>query len=98
MPYSEAELDEIGGDPARLRAYWWLMAMHHKRLAREYRARSRAVSLRHPTTNYLPAFEDGEDDIRWADTLDRVSDAILENIDDFVSSTLKDSPAPAGES
>ena len=30
MPYSDADMTEIERDPARLRAYYWRMAMHWK--------------------------------------------------------------------
>jgi hypothetical protein len=33
MPYTETDLEEIARDRARLRAWWWRMAMHHLRLA-----------------------------------------------------------------
>lgn len=35
MPYSEKELDEIQYDPVRMKAYFWHVAMHAKRRARD---------------------------------------------------------------
>lgn len=94
MPYSDQELEEIERDPERLRAWWWHMAMHHKRLARKYRERSRSTGESHPVTNYRPQFEEGFDLVRWARVLESVSGAILENMDALVESTLvKDEPA-----
>ncbi len=89
MPYSEQEIEEISRDPVRLRAYFWKVAMNAQRQARRYRKSSRAVGAQHPVTNYRPAFEEGREDARWADTLDRFSSAILDNIDAFVDSTVE---------
>ncbi len=89
MPYSGEELEEIERDPARLRAYFWHIAMHNRRLARRERAASRAVGCSHPVTNYLPAFEEGADKIRLANLSDRLADLILEHIDGLVDSCLK---------
>ena len=87
--YSEQEMHEIGRDPVRLRAYFWRVAMNAKRTARRYRAASRAVGVEHPVTNYRRAFDEGQEDMRWADTLDRFSAAILDNLDAFVETTLE---------
>lgn len=88
MPYSDRELREIERDPVRLRAWWWHMAQHHRRLAREYRHKSQSTGKWHPVTNYSYEFAKGRKDIRWANTLDRVSAMVLENIDALVESTL----------
>lgn len=89
MPYSEQEMQDICRDPERLCAYFWRVAMNAKRTAKRNRERSRGVGLSHPVNNYRPAFEEGYDDVRWAETLDRFSAAILDNLDALVESTLE---------
>lgn len=89
MPYSEEEMAAIARDPERLRAYFWRVAMNAQRRARRYRAASRSVGVAHPVTNYRSVFDEGHEDVRWADTLDRFSAAILDNLDAFVETTLE---------
>lgn len=95
MTYSDEEMKEIERDPVRLRAYFWRVATNMRRTAKRNRAQSRAIGKGHPITNYLPAFEEGQDLIRWAKTLDNVADHVLENIDVIVESMLvTDEPVP----
>jgi plasmid stability protein len=70
--YSDRDLDSIARDRDRLRAYYWRMAQHHRRLAAEHRRTSRAN---------LVSFEEGRDLLRWAGTLERVADIVLDNLD-----------------
>lgn len=88
MAFSHEELEEIGCNAVRLHAWWHHIAMHHQRLARQKRAASRQMGVHHPVTNYRPQFEEGHDLIQWADALDRTSQAILENLDALVRTTL----------
>lgn len=90
--YSEHDMHEIARDPDRLRAYYWRVAMNAKRMARRSREASQNVGVVHPVTNYRPAFDEGREDVRWADTLDRFSAAILDNLDAWVESTLEREP------
>lgn len=88
MTYSDEEMREIERDPVRLRAYFWRVATNMRRMAANNRAKSRATGLHHPVSNYLPAFEEGADEVRWADTYDRVADAVLGDLDTLVETTL----------
>lgn len=78
MTYSDLDLAEIPHDRTRLRAYYWRMAHHHRRLAAEHRRDARRVS-----------FAEGADLIRWAGILDRLSMLVLDNIDALVDSTYE---------
>lgn len=89
MPYSDHELEEIGRDPIRLRAWWWHMAMRHQRFAREKRELSRMIGRDHPVTNYRERFDEGYDLIRWAIVSDRVASVILDDIELFIRTTLE---------
>ena len=92
MTYSDEEMAEIERDPVRLKAYFWNVVQGMRRIAAKNRARSQATGVNHPVTNYLPAFEEGADAIHWANTLDRVADCILEDLDAWVTSTLVGAP------
>lgn len=86
MPYSEHDLNEIGRDPIRLRAFYWHMEQHWKRLAREYRAQSHAQARKVVGETY----EMGAKLLDWAGTLERCADMLEKhgNVDLFVRSTL----------
>ncbi len=87
-PYTDREMRAIERDPKRLRGYFWRVAMNARRMAAENRARSQQTGIAHPTTNYRPAFAEGRDMIADADTMERFSKTILDNIDVLVKTTL----------
>jgi hypothetical protein len=89
MPYSETDLAEIPHDRARLRAWWWRMAIHHKRLAKQYRRESKMTAIEHSPVGYRPAFDEGADLLRWAGILEDLSAVVLENLDSLVESTYE---------
>lgn len=91
MSYSEAQLEDIERDPVRLRAYFWHVAMNAQRIARRNRAMSRRLAVSHPVTNYRPVFDEGHELLSKAALMDRFSRAILDNIDAFVDSTVRQS-------
>jgi hypothetical protein len=84
MTYGEADLAEIPHDKARLRAWWWRMAMHHKRLAKQYRRDAHTTS-----------FAEGADLVHWARVLEDLSVIVLDNIDALVESTYEDATLDA---
>jgi hypothetical protein len=43
MPYSDDDMFEIERDPVRLKAYFWHIAQHWRRMATQHRARSQAM-------------------------------------------------------
>ena len=88
-------MKEICRDRDRLRRYFAGVAMNARRVSLEKRRKSRAMGLAHPVTNYRPVFEEGRDLAHWADTLERFSNAIIENIDALVESTLETKPPAA---
>lgn len=90
MPYSEQELEEIGRDPVRLRAWWWRVGTNQQRMALTNRRRSRALaSINHVVTDYQDSYEDGADMVRWAGVNERMSTFILGNIDACVRGSLE---------
>jgi hypothetical protein len=89
MPYSDQEMEEIARDPTRLRAWWWHIAKHNQRLARNKRERSRRTGQQHSVINYLPRFEEGAELVRHADMSDNLANAVLDNIDALVRSSLE---------
>lgn len=88
MPYTEKELYAMEFDPIKAKQYFWRCAMGMRRTAKQNRLASRATGVSHPVTNYKYAFEEGRDLITEAKHLDRVADAVLENIDALVQSCL----------
>lgn len=80
MTYSAKALNEIPRDCARLRAYFWRMAQHHRQLAAEHRRDTRANRV---------DFEEGCDLIRQAGVLERVASVVLANFDELVESTYE---------
>lgn len=97
MAYTEKDLEEISRDPERLRRYFAGVAMNARRMALRDRQKSRRMGLAHPVTGYRTAFEEGRDLMRWADTMEAFADAITENIDAFVESSLARQPKPAAK-
>jgi hypothetical protein len=89
MVYTEKDLEEISRDPDRLRRYFAGVAMNARRMALRDRRKSKRMGLAYPVTGYRPVFEDGRDLMRWAETMEAVAAAIIENIDAFVESSLK---------
>ena len=89
MPYTEKDMEEISRDPERLRRYFTGVAMNARRMALRDRQKSRRMGLSYPVTGYRAVFEEGRDLMRWAATLEAVADAIIENIDAFVESSLE---------
>jgi hypothetical protein len=87
-PSSDREMRAIERDPARLRGYFWRVAMNARRIAAENRRLSQETGIRHPTTNYRAAFAEGRDLIADAEWMDRFSAAILKDIDLIVETTL----------
>jgi hypothetical protein len=92
MTYSDADLAEIPRDRARLRAWWWRMAQHHKRLAKQYRRESKMTAIEHSPVGYRPAFDEGADLIHWAGILDHLSEIVLDNLDALVESSYEGGP------
>jgi len=92
MSYSEQELEEIGRDPVRLRAYFWRVATNMKRMAARNRTESRQTGELHPVTNYLAKHYEGQDLMHWAGVLDTCGDLILEDLDQWVDSCLEKDP------
>jgi hypothetical protein len=78
--YSAEALDGIARDRDRLRAYYWHMAQHHRRLAAEHHRTLRSN---------MASFDEGRDLLHWAGTLERVSATILDNLDAIVESTYE---------
>lgn len=100
MPYSERELEEIGRDPVRLRAYVWHMEQHWRRLARLYRIESQVQARKVVGETY----EMGLDLLKQASHMERSADALRDymNADLFVRSTIDPAvctckPSRAGE-
>ena len=94
MPYSEQDMYEIERDPVRLKAYYWHMVHHWRRLAARKREKSRHTGECHPVTNYLPHFEKGREELRWAEILERCAEVIEKDIDAWVENTLeRDEPS-----
>jgi hypothetical protein len=87
MPYSETDMEAIERDPVRLRAYYWHMTQHWRRMAREMRDASRQTGRAHPVTNYRPAFLEGREEMRHAEVLERLAEHVSENIDALVETT-----------
>lgn len=77
MTCFDKHYEEIERDPARLRACYWHMTMHWKRLAARYRYNSRRGHV------------DGADLVRRAAVLERCAEIIADHIDVFVDSTSK---------
>lgn len=86
MPYSDKDLSEIGLNPVRLRAYYWHMEKHWRRLAREYRGQSQTQARMVVGDTY----ERGADLLENADHIERCADFIRDygNADLFVRSSL----------
>jgi hypothetical protein len=80
MPYTEQDLDEIPRSRDRLKAYYWRVAMNARRLAAEHRRAIRANKA---------SFDEGQDLLRWAGSLERVAAVILANIDELVETTFE---------
>lgn len=100
MPYSERDLEEIGRDPVRLRAYFWHMEQHWRRLARGYRFKSQMQARKVVGETY----ETGHDLLRQASHMERSADALRDHInaDLFVRSTIDPAvctckPSPVGQ-
>lgn len=77
MSYSESEMDEIERDPVRLRGYFWRVAMTNKRLAAQSRKEARTAS-----------YDQGARLIHDAEVSEAFSQAILDNLDVLVKSSL----------
>lgn len=88
MPYSERDLEEIGRDPVRLRAWVWHMVQHHKRLARKQRAQAYRVSQFCTVGFGEDDVEEGRDLLKWADISERMAKFMEENIDRWVRFSL----------
>jgi hypothetical protein len=82
MTYSEAWIKEAEKDPVKARQYFWCVAMHNKRLAAQYR---RIAQRREGNTTDFDISE-LPDKARHCENLSKV---ILENLDDLVKSTVK---------
>jgi hypothetical protein len=87
MTYSDQALHEISRNPVRLRAYYWHMEKHWRRLAREYRTRSQGQAQLVVGDTY----ERGSDLLDQALHMERCADFIRDhgNADLFVRSTLE---------
>lgn len=83
MPYSEADLLEIEKCPIRLKAYYWRMAQHWKRLANQYR------------DEYWKGAN--PDKLKWATTLEAGSILIDDNLDLMVAATIRTNGQSAEE-
>ena len=88
MAYSDADLEAMQYDPIALRRYFWCVAMGAKRRSlvtkREVIERGRTS----PTTHFKSVFAQDRRARDWADVDAAFSEAILSNLDDFVSSCL----------
>lgn len=97
MPYSEQELEDIGRDPVRLRAWWWHMSMHDERLARNKRKQSRSLaSINHVVTDYQESYDDGAEMVRWAEISERMAIVVREHLDALVRSSLEPARCTCG--
>lgn len=88
MPYSDQEMHEIERDPVRLKAYFWHMIQHWRRMGRRKREKSKRTGEIHPVTNYRCHFENGREELRWAEVLETCADVIERDIDSWVEGCL----------
>lgn len=89
MPYTTEELEEIARDPVRLHAWWWHIAKHNERLARQKRTQSRHTGVQHSIKDYHPRYDEGAELIQHAELSERVAVTVLEHIEALTRSTLE---------
>lgn len=89
MPYTAKQMEAICRDPIRLRGYFWHVAMNAKRMAKEHRRQLKHQGKTYSPTGFKEVFDDGRDLHHWAKTLDSFSDAVLDNLDILVQSSLE---------
>lgn len=75
MTYSDSQMREISKDPARLRGYFWRVATNCRQMAAVRRGQVRRGFVAEPG------------DMK-PDTLEKLADSVMQNIDALVSSTL----------
>lgn len=87
-PYSEKEMEEISRDPARLRAYFWRVAMSARQRAADGRRRCAAQAMHSSPVQFDEVADKGRRTLRMASLDERLATAILDNIDALVASTV----------
>jgi len=86
MAYSEEEMCEIEKNPDRLRAYFWRIAMGMRLQADKIRHEVHDHAILSSPVAFDLFSDDRRDAIKWAKALDRTSEAILSNLNEFVRS------------
>ncbi len=79
MPFTDEHLWKCETDPVMCRRYFWSCAMNARRMA----VKLRADAKRSP-------FSEGRQIVKMADTLERFSSSVLENMDRLVKVTVKE--------
>ena len=87
-PYSEEALNEIECDPVRLRAYFWRVAMSARYRAKRKREKVNLQAVYSSPVGFDDAAIDARDELRSANVLDNFAQALLDNLDAFVESSL----------